>query len=82
MFLSFCFFSLPSGVGFSFFFCWLLMTLVVLSFVLGANMEKLVCEPYQSKKLFQVNMVFMPMTKGLGQNFISPYLVGFSKSKR
>ncbi|XP_013834002.1 prominin-1 isoform X7 [Sus scrofa] len=42
------------GVGFSFFFCWLLMTLVVLSFVLGANMEKLVCEPYQSKKLFQV----------------------------
>uniref|UniRef100_A0A8C3YRV9 Prominin-1 n=1 Tax=Catagonus wagneri TaxID=51154 RepID=A0A8C3YRV9_9CETA len=42
------------GVGFSFLFCWLLMTLVVLSFVLGANVEKLVCEPYQSKKLFQV----------------------------
>ncbi|KAJ8790048.1 hypothetical protein J1605_004800 [Eschrichtius robustus] len=49
--------SLPatvSGVGFSFFFCWLLMTIVVLTFVVGGNVEKLVCEPYQNKKLFQV----------------------------
>ncbi|KAM9087279.1 prominin-1 isoform 2-T4 [Megaptera novaeangliae] len=42
------------GVGFSFFFCWLLMTIVVLTFVVGGNVEKLVCEPYQNKKLFQV----------------------------
>ncbi|XP_033266534.2 prominin-1 [Orcinus orca] len=42
------------GVGFSFFFCWLLMTIVVLTFVVGGNVEKLVCEPYQNKMLFQV----------------------------
>ncbi|KAB1282392.1 Prominin-1, partial [Camelus dromedarius] len=43
-----------SGVGFSFLFCWLLMTIVVLTFVVGGNVEKLVCESYQNKKLFQV----------------------------
>ena len=32
------------------------MTIVVLTFVTGGNMEKLVCEPYRNKKLFQVNM--------------------------
>ncbi|XP_059952099.1 prominin-1 [Mesoplodon densirostris] len=42
------------GVGFSFLFCWLLMTIVVLTFVVGGNVEKLVCEPYQNKMLFQV----------------------------
>ncbi|XP_057561217.1 prominin-1 [Hippopotamus amphibius kiboko] len=42
------------GVGFSFLFCWLLMTIVVLTFVVGGNVEKLVCEPYQNRKLFQV----------------------------
>ncbi|XP_031292852.2 prominin-1 isoform X1 [Camelus dromedarius] len=42
------------GVGFSFLFCWLLMTIVVLTFVVGGNVEKLVCESYQNKKLFQV----------------------------
>ena len=51
-----CVFS--SGVGFSFLFCWILMILVVLTFVVGANVEKLLCEPYENKKLLQVNIVF------------------------
>ncbi|XP_070228828.1 prominin-1 isoform X3 [Bos mutus] len=42
------------GVGLSFFFSWIIMTIVVLTFVTGGNMEKLVCEPYRNKKLFQV----------------------------
>uniref|UniRef100_A0A8C2MD03 Prominin 1 n=2 Tax=Cricetulus griseus TaxID=10029 RepID=A0A8C2MD03_CRIGR len=42
------------GVGFSFLFCWILMILVVLTFVIGANVEKLLCEPYANKKLLQV----------------------------
>ncbi|XP_072593840.1 prominin-1 isoform X3 [Vulpes vulpes] len=42
------------GVGISFLFCWILMTIVVLTFVIGGNMEKLVCEPYQNRKLFQI----------------------------
>ncbi|KAM6150273.1 prominin-1 [Erethizon dorsatum] len=42
------------GVGLAFLFCWLLMTLVVLTFIVGVNMEKLVCEPYANRKLFQV----------------------------
>ncbi|KFO25783.1 Prominin-1 [Fukomys damarensis] len=46
--------ALASGVGLAFLFCWLLMTLVVLTFVVGVNMEKLVCEPYANRKLFQV----------------------------
>ncbi|EPQ15094.1 Prominin-1 [Myotis brandtii] len=42
------------GVGVSFFFCWISMLFVVLTFVIGVNMEKLVCEPYQNRKLFQI----------------------------
>uniref|UniRef100_A0A452T6N9 Prominin 1 n=1 Tax=Ursus maritimus TaxID=29073 RepID=A0A452T6N9_URSMA len=42
------------GVGVSFLFCWVLMTIVVLTFVIGGNVEKLVCEPYQNRKLFQI----------------------------
>lgn len=45
---------LMAGVGVSFLFCWILMTIVVLTFVVGGNVEKLVCEPYQNKKLFQI----------------------------
>lgn len=45
---------LMTGVGISFLFCWLLMIIVVLTFVVGGNVEKLVCEPYQNRKLFQV----------------------------
>ncbi|XP_036134808.1 prominin-1 isoform X2 [Molossus molossus] len=42
------------GVGVSFLFCWILMITVVLTFIVGGNVEKLVCEPYQNKKLFQI----------------------------
>nr|KAF6388464.1 prominin 1 [Myotis myotis] len=42
------------GVGVSFFFCWISMLFVVLTFAIGVNMEKLVCEPYQNRKLFQI----------------------------
>ncbi|XP_070255162.1 prominin-1 isoform X4 [Myotis yumanensis] len=42
------------GVGVSFFFCWISMLFVVLTFVIGVNMEKLVCEPYRNRKLFQI----------------------------
>lgn len=42
------------GVGVSFLFCWILMAIVVVTFVVGGNVEKLVCEPYQNRKLFQV----------------------------
>ncbi|XP_051020847.1 prominin-1 [Acomys russatus] len=45
---------LMAGVGFSFLFCWILMILVVLTFVVGTNVEKLLCEPYANKKLLQV----------------------------
>ncbi|EDL37602.1 prominin 1, isoform CRA_c, partial [Mus musculus] len=45
---------LMAGVGFGFLFCWILMILVVLTFVVGANVEKLLCEPYENKKLLQV----------------------------
>ncbi|XP_043762076.1 prominin-1 isoform X3 [Cervus elaphus] len=42
------------GVGFSFFFSWIVMTIVVLTFVTGGNLENLVCEPYRNKKFFQI----------------------------
>ncbi|XP_071470262.1 prominin-1 isoform X1 [Marmota flaviventris] len=42
------------GVGFCFLFCWIVMILVVLSFVPGVNMEKLICEPYANGKIFQI----------------------------
>ncbi|XP_037685365.1 prominin-1 isoform X2 [Choloepus didactylus] len=45
---------LMSGVGVSFLFCWILMIIVVLTFVVGGNVEKLVCEPYANRKLFQI----------------------------
>ncbi|KAF3825323.1 hypothetical protein GH733_005957 [Mirounga leonina] len=45
---------LMAGVGVSFLFCWVLMAIVVLTFVIGGNMEKLVCEPYKNRKLFQI----------------------------
>uniref|UniRef100_A0A8C8YW80 Prominin 1 n=1 Tax=Prolemur simus TaxID=1328070 RepID=A0A8C8YW80_PROSS len=42
------------GVGLSFLFCWLLMIIVIVTFVIGTNVEKLICEPYASTKFFQV----------------------------
>ncbi|XP_074085849.1 prominin-1 isoform X3 [Macrotis lagotis] len=45
---------LMAGVGFSFLFSWALMLIVVSTFVLGGNVEKLVCEPFKDKTIFQV----------------------------
>ncbi|XP_043828623.1 prominin-1 isoform X4 [Dromiciops gliroides] len=45
---------LMAGVGFSFLFSWALMIIVVSTFVLGGNVEKLVCEPFKEKSIFQV----------------------------
>lgn len=42
------------AIGIGFLFCWILMIFVVLTFVIDGNVEKLVCEPYQNKKLFQI----------------------------
>ncbi|XP_059673683.1 prominin-1 isoform X4 [Gavia stellata] len=45
---------LMAGVGFSFLFSWVLMIVVVLTFVTGGNVEKLVCESFEDKTLFKV----------------------------
>ncbi|XP_061848466.1 prominin-1 [Colius striatus] len=45
---------LMAGVGFSFLFSWVLMIIVVFTFVTGGNVEKLVCEPFEDKTLFKV----------------------------
>ncbi|NWV38883.1 PRM1A protein, partial [Grantiella picta] len=45
---------LMAGVGFSFLFSWVLMIVVVLTFVTGGNVEKLVCEPFEDKNLFKI----------------------------
>ncbi|NXP06533.1 PRM1A protein, partial [Thinocorus orbignyianus] len=43
-----------AGVGFSFIFSWLLMLLVLITFVLGGNMYVLTCESWRSQQLFQL----------------------------
>ncbi|NXI90574.1 PRM1A protein, partial [Psophia crepitans] len=43
-----------AGVGFSFIFSWLLMLLVLVTFVLGGNIYMLVCESWRSQQLFQL----------------------------
>uniref|UniRef100_A0A7N6BZC4 Prominin 1 b n=1 Tax=Anabas testudineus TaxID=64144 RepID=A0A7N6BZC4_ANATE len=45
---------LMAGVGFSFIFSWVLMLVVTIFFLIGGNMEKLICEPYHTKELFKV----------------------------
>uniref|UniRef100_A0A8C5BA99 Prominin 1a n=1 Tax=Gadus morhua TaxID=8049 RepID=A0A8C5BA99_GADMO len=45
---------LMAGVGFSFLFSWLLMGVVTAAFLVGGNLEKLLCEPYHSKELFKL----------------------------
>uniref|UniRef100_A0A493T6Z7 Prominin 2 n=1 Tax=Anas platyrhynchos platyrhynchos TaxID=8840 RepID=A0A493T6Z7_ANAPP len=42
------------GVGFSFIFSWLLMLVVLLTFLLGGNSYMLVCESWRSQQLFQL----------------------------
>ncbi|XP_063194603.1 prominin-1-A-like isoform X1 [Chroicocephalus ridibundus] len=43
-----------AGVGFSFIFSWLLMLLVLITFVLGGNTYTLLCESWRSQQLFQL----------------------------
>ncbi|NXX02287.1 PRM1A protein, partial [Larus smithsonianus] len=43
-----------AGVGFSFIFSWLLMLLVLITFVLGGNTYALLCESWRSQQLFQL----------------------------
>ncbi|KAJ8384867.1 hypothetical protein AAFF_G00197770 [Aldrovandia affinis] len=45
---------LMAGVGFSFIFSWVLMGVVTATFVVGGNVEKLICESYESRQLFQI----------------------------
>uniref|UniRef100_A0A8C5BWI8 Prominin 1 b n=1 Tax=Gadus morhua TaxID=8049 RepID=A0A8C5BWI8_GADMO len=45
---------LMAGVGFSFLFAWALMAVVSSLFVVGGNVEKLICEPLANRQLFQV----------------------------
>ncbi|XP_041931310.1 prominin-1-A isoform X4 [Alosa sapidissima] len=64
---------LMAGVGFSFIFSWILMAVVAVSFLVGGNVEKLVCEPFHTKQLFKVldtPHLIMPAWK----NFIPGYL--------
>ncbi|NWR94703.1 PRM1A protein, partial [Furnarius figulus] len=43
-----------AGVGFSFIFSWLLMLLVMITFLLGGNVYMLFCEPWHNQQLFQL----------------------------
>ncbi|NXG11909.1 PRM1A protein, partial [Sakesphorus luctuosus] len=43
-----------AGVGFSFIFSWLLMLLVMLTFLLGGNVYMLFCESWHNQQLFQL----------------------------
>ncbi|XP_037113474.1 prominin 1 b isoform X5 [Syngnathus acus] len=45
---------LMAGVGFSFIFAWVLMAIVTALFLIGGNVEKLLCEPLASRQLFQI----------------------------
>lgn len=45
---------LMAGVGFSFIFAWVLMAIVTTLFVLGGNVEKLMCEPLANRQLFEI----------------------------
>ncbi|NWU99509.1 PRM1A protein, partial [Upupa epops] len=43
-----------AGVGFSFIFSWLLMLLVLITFVLGGNLYVIICESWRNQQLLQV----------------------------
>ncbi|XP_077965320.1 prominin 1 b isoform X2 [Gasterosteus aculeatus] len=45
---------LMAGVGFSFIFVWVLMGIVTALFVVGGNVEKMVCEPLANRQLFKI----------------------------
>lgn len=50
-----------SSVGFSFIFSWVLMGVVVTTFVVGGNIEKLVCEPLANRQIFKVLVYYSIM---------------------
>ncbi|XP_077465144.1 prominin-1-A isoform X6 [Stigmatopora argus] len=69
---------LMAGVGFSFIFSWVLMGLLTALFLVGGNMEKLICEPYHTKDLFKV--VDAPyLVNPEWRNFIPGYLYNDSE---
>lgn len=45
---------LMAGVGFTFIFAWVLMAIVTTLFVVGGNVEKLLCEPLANRQLFKI----------------------------
>lgn len=45
---------LMAGVGFSFIFAWVLMAIVTTLFIVGGNVEKLMCEPLANRQLFKI----------------------------
>ncbi|XP_070683792.1 prominin 1 b [Pempheris klunzingeri] len=45
---------LMAGVGFTFIFAWVLMSIVTTLFVVGGNVEKLICEPLANRQLFKI----------------------------
>ncbi|XP_077588509.1 prominin-1-A isoform X3 [Stigmatopora nigra] len=69
---------LMAGVAFSFIFSCVLMGLLTALFLVGGNMEKLLCEPYHTKDLFKV--VDAPyLVNPEWRNFIPGYLYNDSE---
>ncbi|XP_052010360.1 prominin-1-A isoform X4 [Xyrauchen texanus] len=64
---------LMAGVGFSFLFSWVLMGVITALFMAGGNLEKLVCEPFQTRQLFKVFDTPNLINPGW-RNFIPGYL--------
>uniref|UniRef100_A0A8C2JU72 Prominin 1 b n=1 Tax=Cyprinus carpio TaxID=7962 RepID=A0A8C2JU72_CYPCA len=62
---------LMASVGFSFIFSWVLMGVVVTTFVVGGNIEKLVCEPLANRQIFKVLIIDTPyMVHPAKKNFL------------
>uniref|UniRef100_A0A8C2CLC5 Prominin 1 b n=1 Tax=Cyprinus carpio TaxID=7962 RepID=A0A8C2CLC5_CYPCA len=62
---------LMASVGFSFIFSWVLMGVVVTSFIVGGNVEKLVCEPLANRQIFKVLIIDTPyMVHPAKKNFL------------
>ncbi|XP_067313337.1 prominin-1-A isoform X3 [Pseudorasbora parva] len=64
---------LMAGVGFSFLFSWVLMGVITALFLAGGNLEKLVCEPFQTRQLFKV-LDTPNLVNPAWRNFIPGYL--------
>ncbi|XP_056328566.1 prominin-1-A isoform X3 [Danio aesculapii] len=64
---------LMAGVGFSFLFSWVLMGVITALFLAGGNLEKLVCEPFQTRQLFKV-LDTPYLVNSAWRNFIPGYL--------